>query len=227
VTLGAGRGLGDPCDPFGGLAEPYQATGLTDAVYVDPCGEGLFCAADFQVRGLSKCQRACASASVSGYTVACDGAGEYCSGNGVFQQVCRESDGCDPSDPSSCGPGRGCYLRLGDDISTVLSLCFPEPAEPVADGESCIDAASGTYYINAWSPGASCWGPVRLAPARWQNTDYLCRRACRPSDASGSDAGDDDAGVGAGACAAGQQCVDFSGSGLDASNIEADFGHCE
>jgi hypothetical protein len=228
VEAGGERGLGDPCAPFGGLVEPYRAAGLTDVVYADPCGDGLFCAPDFEVRGLNTCQRACASPSVTGYTVACEGAGEYCGGNQPFQQVCRTSDGCDPSDPMSCGPGRGCYLRLGDDIETVISLCFPEPDMPVADGESCIDEATGTYYINACSPGASCWGPVRKPPIRWANEDYLCRRACDPTLASaGADAGDDDAGTAADGCVGSRECVDFAASGLDISNIRAEFGHCE
>ncbi len=232
VTTGgvpSARGLGDPCDPFGGLGVPYEAPGLTDIVYIDPCGDGLFCAPDLVVRGLNTCQPACASAAITGYNVACGGEGEYCSGSGVLQQVCRKSDGCNPADPTSCGPGRGCYLRFSDDIASVLSICFPAPDEPVADGEGCIDEATGTYFINACNPGASCWGPVRSAPATWQTTDYLCRRACDPDAiGSGADAGDEDAGAGSSAgCRGGQECADFSVSGLGTQTIDADFGHCE
>lgn len=227
VDDGVTRALGDPCSPFGGLAEPYQTPGLTDEVHVDACGDGLFCAADLKVRGLNTCQPACRTATVSGYDAPCNADAEYCSGSGAFQQVCRRSDGCNPADPQSCGRGRGCYLRVGDDGQSVLSVCFPVPDMPVADGESCIDAMTGTYYINACKAGASCWGPVRKPPTSWVTTDYLCRRACDPAAGSGADAGDEDAGAGGDSCAAGDECVDFSGSGLDISSISGDFGHCE
>ena len=227
VAAGATRGLGDPCAPFGGLDQPYRVPGLTDEVHVDQCGDGLFCASSVAVRGLNTCQPACAAQSVSGYDAPCEGAGEYCSGTGAFQQVCRKSDGCNPADPTSCGAGRGCYLRVGDDGMSVLSVCFPAPDMPVADGETCIDAMTGTYYINACNPGSSCWGPVRRPPTAWAIADYLCRRACDPGAGSGTDAGDDDAGVGGSSCRGGQECVDFSESGLDISNVHGDFGACE
>lgn len=229
MDVGVTRGPGDPCAPFGGLTQPYTKPGLMDQVHVDECGDGLFCAADPKVRGLNTCQPACASsgaAQYTGYSLACKGSGEYCSGN-TFQQVCRKSDGCNPADPQSCGRGRGCYLRVGDDGQSVLSVCLPVPDMPLADGESCIDAMTSTYYINACKAGASCWGPVRKPPTSWVTTDYLCRRACDPGAGSGADAGDEDAGVGGDSCPSGDACVDFSGSGLDISSISGDFGNCE
>lgn len=223
------RGPGDPCEAFGGLVDPYRIEGLVDEVHVDPCTEGYFCAPDPELRGLSTCQPACATSSLSGYSRACSGDGEYCSSVGPYQQTCIRSDGCDPADPSSCGAGSGCYLRLGDDAASVLSVCLPAPTDPVADGDSCIDAATGTYFLNACNPGSHCWGPVTVPPARWAEADYICRRGCTPGAGSGADAGDeDDAGTpDADGCGSGLQCVDFTDSGLDVSAISASFGNCE
>jgi hypothetical protein len=226
VEAGPVRALGDPCSPFGGLTQPYRVPGLADEVHVDTCGPGLFCAPDLTVRGLNTCQPSCRSMGVSGYEMSCRGEGAFCSGTQRYVQVCRKSDGCNPADPTSCGPGRGCYLRVGDDGESVLSVCFPVPDMPVADGASCIDS-SGTYYINACTAGASCWGPVRTPPASWAIGDYLCRRSCDPSLGAGADAGDEDGGVGPDGCRAGEECVEFAGSGLDISNIDGNFGHCE
>lgn len=229
VEPGIERSAGAPCDPFAGLVDPYRIEGLVDEVYVDPCGEGLFCAADPEVRGLSTCQPACATASVSGYSRACTGTGQFCAGSGPYQQVCLGSDGCDPADPASCGEGRGCYLRFGDGATSVLSVCLPESTEPIADGESCLDAATGTYFINACNPGSHCWGPVRVPPARWVEADYVCRRGCVPGSGSGSDAGsEDDAGAPEpGTCGSGFECIDFASSGLDVSAVGTSFGACE
>ena len=229
VDPGVERGEGDPCDAFGGFSDPYRTDGLVDEVHVDPCGEGLFCALSNEVRGVGTCHRACATTFVSGYARACTGAGAFCAGGQPLQQVCRGSDGCDPTDPLACGEGSGCYLRLGDDGESVLTVCLPVRENPIDDGDSCIDATTGTYFLNACNPGSQCWGPVRLAPSNWIETDYVCRKSCVPG-ATGSDAGaDDDAGVASapGTCPANDSCIDFSESALDISTIDAAFGSCE
>ena len=89
---------------------------------------------------------------------------------------------------------------------------------------------TGTYFLNACNPGSHCWGPVRLAPTSWTDTDYVCRRGCVPGAGGSSDAGtDDDAGAGGspGTWGGGDQCVDFSESALDISAIDHSFGNCE
>ncbi|MGD8859960.1 MAG: hypothetical protein PVI30_08100 [Myxococcales bacterium] len=215
------RGADAPCEQFGGLGDPYEVDGLTDEVYVDPCGEGLYCAPDRGARGSFRCQTACDT----NFGVACTGPGEYCLGQGAFEEVCVDSDGCDPRDPTSCGEGRGCYLRFNDTGEAVLSVCLPEPEEPVADGEPC-------EFLNDCEPGSSCWAPVRKPPSRWEAGDVICRRSCDPGveDDAGQDegtAGDEDAGVSGGGCPGTLACEDFAESGLDISTVSVGFGQCE
>jgi hypothetical protein len=110
VDDGVTRSEGDPCDPWGGGYVPYRADGLDDELYPDPCDQGLFCAPDPDVRGNFSCQRACESGRFEGQVgVACGSEGQFCSGPGPYEEICRESDTCDPTSPAGCGPGVGCY----------------------------------------------------------------------------------------------------------------------
>ncbi len=226
------RHLGDPCDPFGGQTQPYKAEGLQDEVYVDPCGEGQYCAQDPQVRNHYTCQLSCESGRFQGQVgVACPSATQYCT-SGVpnptaLEEVCRDSDGCDPTAQVGCASGTSCYLRLNDTGMGVLSVCAAPNPMPVADGDACM-------YVNDCNPGSSCFGPTRLPPSRWMQTDLICRRSCETSagGVDGSDAGvagDDDGGAvpGAGMCGGGQSCVGFAGSGLELGGLVAPLGQCE
>ena len=222
VEGGEVRGEGDPCDPWGGGFLPHRADGLDDELYADPCGDGLFCAASPDVRGHFTCQRACESGRFEGQLgMACGGEGQYCTGPGPYEEVCRESDDCDPTSRSGCGPGIGCYLRLNDTGTGVLTVCLPTVEIPIADGAAC-------QFLNDCSPGSSCWGPARVPAARWVAADLQCRRSCNVGD-EGADAGtdvvvDEDGGVSGGACS---QCVAFDGAGLDLSAVSASLGQCE
>jgi hypothetical protein len=220
-----GRALGQPCDQFGGAFHPYEAPGLEDEVYVDPCAPGLFCAPDPKVRNLSTCQTACELES----NVACSSPSQYCvtTGQGTqLEEVCIDSDGCDPNDPGSCAAGESCFLHINDTGDALQTVCLPLSTMPVADGEPC------TAY-NSCNPGSSCWGPTRVPPSRWQDTDLICRRTCStalpPGGGDGDDAGgasDEDGGTALrGECLGGTSCVDFSGSGL--SGASATIGQCE
>lgn len=214
------RAEGDPCDPWNGGSLPYKTEGLEDEVHVDPCSDGLVCAPDSNTRGLSTCQRACESGVMS-----CGSQTEYCAGDPQgLEQFCRASDGCDPSDPTVCGPGSGCYLRPNERGDGFLTVCAPTSEMPVADGLPC-------QFVNDCNPGSTCWSPAREPPALWdQNTEIICHRACR-ADAEGSpveeDAGtDDDAGVGGG-CRSSQICQSFSEAGLELGDLPDDLGQCE
>jgi hypothetical protein len=220
------RGLGDPCEPWGGASLLHQAPGLEDEVYVDPCGAGLFCAPDRQVRGSFTCQRACQSGRYMGFPRSgCSSATAFCAGppQSPYEETCRESDRCDPSSAEGCGPGTGCYLRLNDAQNGVLTVCLPAVDMPRADGEACM-------FLNDCSPGSSCWGPTRVPPSRWET--LACRRSCLTDAVPDADAGlsDEDAGTvttGAPGCRAGQECVGFQGSGLDLSGVSPALGQCE
>jgi len=225
------RGLGAPCVQW---SVEYAVAGLADEVFLDPCEQGLYCAADPSVPGLTTCQQSCQSGRYQGLEPrACDGAGDYCStveGN-PYLEWCVESAGCDPTDTLACGEGQGCFLRPGDQASgadAALSECYPtfEPAVP--DGELC-------QFINDCNPGSLCWGPVRVPPARWEEAEILCRPTCLPTDGDG-DGGVDDGGMdpmepvdagGLSSCPLGQTCVPFGESGLELGTIDANFGQCE
>jgi hypothetical protein len=216
------RALGDPCDPWGGGLLPYQAPGLMAEVYVDPCDEGLFCGPDPDVRFASSCQVACARDQGIG----CASPTQYClaSGQTSLEDVCRESDGCDPLDPAACGVGSGCYLRLNDRADGVLSVCLPVATELVEDGQPCD-------FLNSCRPGSSCFPPARLAPEQWQDTDWLCRRHCSAGQDTSSDAGTDDAdggppASGSAACGGGE-CLDLLSAGLDTTTIAAGAAQCQ
>lgn len=227
VEDGDTRGEGDPCDPWGGGFVPYRADGLDDELYADPCESGLFCAADPDVRGHFTCQRACESGRFEGQLgLACGSDEQYCTGPGPYEEVCRNSDDCDPTSPSGCGPGVGCYLRLNDTGTGVLTVCLPTVEVPVTDGAAC-------QFLNDCQPGSSCWGPARVPPTRWAAEDLQCRRSCN-AGADGSDAGidvatvDEDGGVsGRGGCRGGSECIAFEGSGLELSTVSASLGQCE
>jgi hypothetical protein len=244
-----GRGLGDPCDQFDGFGVAYETPGLTDEVYVDPCGEGLYCAADLDARGgLFTCQRACESGLYAPEPAgACDDL-QFCSGPGAREEVCTDSDQCDPSDPDSCGEGQGCFLwRDGEQLFTICVMA-PDPETMPAEGEPCLDT-DGVRYINACGPGLQCWGPAHLSPAEWSERDLVCRRSCNVdlagdgdndagADTSDDDAGTDtamdggvDAGGGAkirpGTCAPGQRCAPLSESSLAVGPLPDGSGLCE
>jgi len=173
-----GRGLGDPCDPFGGFGLPYDAPGLTDEIYVDPCGEGLYCSDDPDVRGgLTSCQPACATGLYDPIPGGDCSELQFCAGPGPLEEVCTDSDQCNPSDSNSCGADNGCYLWR--ESSNLFSICVsnPDSDNMPGEGEACLDA-SGTRFINACGPGLQCWGPARLAPSEWTARDLLCRRSC-------------------------------------------------
>jgi hypothetical protein len=225
VEGGEVRAEGDPCDPWGGGFLPYRADGLDDELYADPCGDGLFCAASPDVRGHFTCQRACESGRFEGQLgMACGGEGQYCAGPGPYEEVCLDSDDCDPTSRSGCGPGIGCYLRLNDTGTGVLTVCLPTVELPVADGAAC-------QFLNDCSPGSSCWGPTRVPAERWVAADLRCRRSCNVGD-EGTDAGSDpvvvddgeDGGVAGSACS---QCVAFDGASLDLSAVSPSLGQCE
>src|SRR5207248_8167840 len=108
--------------------------------------------------------------------------GQYCSGPRGYQEVCVAGDVCDPSDPGSCGAAQGCFLRLNDRSDGVLTVCLPLIDKPLEDGAACV--SSGAIHLNACRPGSSCWGPARVPPSRWQDTDWSCRRSCTTSATS-------------------------------------------
>ncbi|MDH5675398.1 MAG: hypothetical protein OEZ06_24970 [Myxococcales bacterium] len=228
IEGGDARGLGDPCEPWGGWLTAYRTEGLAEEVYVDPCQEGLFCGLDPVVRGAYSCQPACDTQLRQG----CSDARAYCSGTDAYQQTCRLSDACDPHDPDACGAGRGCFLRVNDTATGALSLCLPLVEEPVADGQPC-------RFINACHPGSSCFGPALLPVSQWNGDNSLCRRVCDPGEAPDLDAGaDDDAGAastdaGSGgtdsACLGATECVDLEGSGgwAELATLEQRVGLCE
>lgn len=217
------RGMNAPCDPWGGFAKPYEAPGLGDEVYVDPCEPGLFCAADPNHRNASSCQQACESGRFQGQRGAfCGGNDKYCTGPGFYEEVCRTADGCDPADPDSCGDASGCYLRFNDTSEGVLAVCLPTVEEPLADGTAC-------QFLNDCMPGSSCWGPARFPPGRWTEADLRCRRSCALAGVAGDAGTDDDGGVSAdpmSSCGSGQVCRDFSEAGLDTSTLPG-IGQCE
>jgi hypothetical protein len=216
------RSEGDPCDPWGGMAQPYEAEGLQDDVFVDPCAAGLFCAPDPKIRNHGSCQRACEPET----NVTCPMSDQYCAPGGQTQleQYCRAGDMCDPHDPTSCGQGNGCYLHLNDAGDSVLTVCLPAPTMSVKDGEACM-------HYNDCVPGSSCWGPTRVPPNRWQNTDLICRRSCSDTGGGGGqdDGGADEDGGTGGICPVKTKCVDFKGSGLDLGGVKngASLGQCE
>lgn len=217
------RGLGAPCVQW---SVAYTGPDITDEVFIDPCEQGLVCAADATVPGLFTCQQSCQSGRYRDLPGRfCSKAGQYCSTveQNPYIEWCVQSAGCDPTDPLSCGEGSGCYLRPGDVEDEALSECYPafEPAVP--DGDPC-------QFINDCAPGSLCWGPVRVPPGRWQPDEIRCRRACRPG-ADEMDGGADDSGMAdagpTGQCDLGQTCVPFGESGLELGTIAASFGQCE
>lgn len=214
------RGLGAPCVQW---SVAYALPGLVDEVWLDPCEQGLVCAADASVPGLFTCQQSCQSGRYRGLPGRfCGEAGQYCSTveQNPYLEWCVQSAGCDPTDPLACGEGAGCYLRPGDVQDEALSECYPTFEPAVADGDLC-------QYINDCAAGSLCWGPVRVPPGRWQDDEIRCRKTCVPGGAD-ADGGDDDAGAGADdTCDLGQTCVPFGESGLELGTIGASFGQCE
>jgi hypothetical protein len=214
------RAIGDPCDPDYTNSAPYAAPGLTDLVYVDPCGPGLICSPDRLVRGAASCQPACSSGQLGDTPFGCQSTTALCLSTGSFVEFCREAERCDVATQTGCRSGEACYLRPSTDAKSLLAVCRPQPQKPASDGDGC----TGYYACN---PGSVCLGPVHLPPSRWQSADVRCRHICS-TDAKDQDSGtDSDAGVG-GSCRSGASCVAFSGSGLSLSNIpRPPYGQCE
>ncbi len=190
----AERERGVPCEQWG---RAYEAAGLSDETYVDPCAEGLFCAPDPNLRNVYTCQPLCEIASDCTST-------EICAGTPISSTIaipiCRPSDDCDAQDQLGCGTGESCYLRPNGAYDGALALCLPHsPLTPGAGapGDPCFEA--GVQYISACQAGSVCWGDPRLTPAQWEDADIRCRSYCDPTLSSDGDAGED-------ACGAGQ-CV--------------------
>ena len=216
------RAAGDPCDPDYTNNEPYSAPGVMDEVYMDPCGAGLICAPDRTVRGASSCQLACSSGTLGDQPFNCQSATALCLTGGVNFPVefCREAERCDVAKQAGCRPGESCYLRPTGDGKSMLSVCRPTPAMPLADGEMCRP-----FYT--CKPGSQCMGPVHVAPLRWQAADFRCRPVCSVDGADADAGADADGGV-RGSCKAGASCVAYSESGLNLSNIpKPPYGQCE
>ena len=221
------RAEGEPCDQWGGLVQTYDVPNLEDLVFIDPCAVGLFCAPDPKVRNHFSCQKSCELEA----NVGCPSSTQYCvaSSNATqLEEYCRDGDGCDPRDPTSCGEGRGCYLHLNDAGDAVLTVCLVSPDMPTKDGEPC-------QSYNECVPGSSCWGPTRVPPSRWQMTDLVCRRTCTAGatasqqDDAGADVDGGSSAPGAGMCPGTDRCIDFTGSGLDLGDFKggSDVGQCE
>ncbi|HEY2733315.1 MAG TPA: hypothetical protein VGI70_04985, partial [Polyangiales bacterium] len=166
------RGLGDPCDATLTDGTPYTAPGLTDEVYLDPCGPGLICAPDRKVRGTSTCQPLCTSGEIGDSPIECQSNTALCiSTSSGYVSFCRESERCDVAKQTGCNSGEGCYLLPTNDAQALLAVCWQKPDAPIADGKTCTDF----YDCN---PGSLCLGPVRIPPTRWMDTDLVCRPAC-------------------------------------------------
>lgn len=213
------RALGDPCTPW---SELYDVPGLRDVVQLDPCGEGTVCVDDPEVRGSTSCQLACQSGVYGDGQKRCASSSAYCFGSSQYLEVCVESDACDPVSQKGCPAGKNCYLQLGDDAESVLSVCLTAAEEPVADQKACV-------YVNDCARGSSCFGPVGLSPAEWGQSDFVCRPVCGgPGGAdagAGDDAGTDDAGAAPGSACT---CEPYTSSSLDFSEIpSAPYGQCE
>ena len=224
VDRGKERGLGAPCVAWD---VTFEAPGLEDEIYVDPCAEGLICTNDPDVRNHMSCQPACET-GMAGQPYGCSSARAFCSSSaGPLREVCVETEGCDPRDPNACGQGRACYVIPDDTITGVLGLCTPVISEPVPAGEPC------SSFTAECEPGTICWGPTRVPPMRWVDEDLICRRACSAdADPSDFDAGDEQdggaaRGIRAPECRRSEACVPFTESGLDNSTIDAPFGLCE
>lgn len=221
VEAGNQRAEGDPCVPWG--EDLYNAPGLSDEIFVDPCDTGLHCAPDPTIRNHFSCQASCER----GLTQCAPG--QFCLGPGPLQEVCNESNRCDPLNQVGCAAGEGCYLRLGDQGQSVLSVCLDAPTDPIADGEAC-------GFLNECAPGSSCFGPSDRPPTTWLNADYVCRTSCggalvadAGSDLDGG-ADEDDGGTtspGPSGCGAGLSCNPLSGAGLDLSAVPIEIGQCE
>lgn len=226
------RGLGAPCEQW---SDEYEASGLTDEVYLDPCEQGLLCAPDPAVARLFTCQPSCQSGRYQGFAPnLCEDPGAYCSSvppitddpkPNRYLERCFAAADCDPADAGSCGQGRGCFPRLDDTGAAVLTECYAVQPEPVADFEAC-------QFIDDCQAGSQCWGPVRVPPASWQAEERLCRPSCTPGappDAGAGDTDDEDAGMGGhnGGCPAGTVCEPLSESGLSLMQVGPVLGQCE
>lgn len=216
------RSEGDPCDPWAGGFLPYQAEGLEDELYVDPCDQGLYCAPDPDVRGHFSCQRSCQSGITQGLPpVTCD-ADAYCvtRQTAPFEEWCVQGDQCDPTDAAGCGPGVGCYLGLNDPATGVLTLCFPTVQPPLEDGAAC-------QRYSDCRPGSSCWGPPGVPATEWTADDFRCRRTCTVGEeASEADAGADD-GEDGGVATRCSQCIGLESTGFEVPSTNPALGLCQ
>ena len=187
----AERERGVPCEQWG---RAYQAPGLTDETYVDPCAEGLLCALDPELRDVYTCQPLCSTEAGCGDTEVCVGAPI---GGSLTVPICQPSDDCNALAQTGCGTGESCYLRPNAAYDGPVALCLTHtPLTPGAGapGDPCV--SQGAQYISACQPGSVCWGDPRLTPAQWDTTDIRCRSYCDPARANAIDAGESECGTG-------------------------------
>jgi hypothetical protein len=214
------RGEGDPCAQF---SELYEAPETSDEIYVDPCGPGLFCAADPRVRDAFSCQAACQTGAFGDVPVACESGLSYCLRVDRFQEICRTSDGCNPASQAGCSTGEACYLRLNDRGDGALAVCLAPPEVAVDDGDNC-------QYINDCEPGSACLGSIQTPPDTWTAESFTCQPFCT-GDASSDDAGVDEGDSGptaASGCASGSQCVPFADVDFELVGVASGpAGRCE
>jgi hypothetical protein len=212
------RALGDPCDPDLTDGQPYQTPGLVDEVYRDPCGVGLICAPDDNVRSGASCQPACGGFDTE-TPIDCTSTTALCFSAGQIANFCKEVEKCDVDRQTGCGDGEACYLVPSTDGKQLLSLCSPVDPMAVADGAACD-------FLSC-KAGSVCLGPVHKPITQWEMTDLLCRRACGRPVAGEDDAGTEDGGVG-GACGKGTTCEPYSASGLSTALLPSPpYGQCE
>lgn len=219
VKAASERGAGDPCNPDITAGNVYEAEGLKDPVFRDPCGPGLVCAPNRQVRGGYSCQTACSGGQID-EPFACEDPTALCASTDIAE-FCRKADGCSVEKQTGCLGGEACYLLPSDDQKQLLAFCSPEPAMPDADGMPCRSLVS-------CKPGSVCLGPVRMPISSWTDTNVICRPTCNGQSGQAPATSDEDAGVPSGLCSATTRCEPYSASGLLLSSIPAPpFGQCE
>ncbi|MEY4579243.1 MAG: hypothetical protein RL701_3946, partial [Pseudomonadota bacterium] len=208
VAVTRERGLGDPCDPVLPNAAPYEAPGVIDEIFREPCGSGLSCAPNRAVRGAYSCQTACGLGRYGTTPIQCAKPDEICFPASQVADACRKPDACDVSKQSGCLGEEACFLMISNDRRQYLTFCTEPLAMPDPDG------ATGCTLLSC-TPGSVCSGPVNVPFASWTDENVKCRRSCDGSKSGGSAgaaAVEDDAGVPAGACSAATQCEPFAES---------------
>jgi hypothetical protein len=215
------RAEGDPCNARLTSGEPYVAKDLKDPVFRDPCGPGLVCAPNRDVRGAFSCQKECSSGAIGDQPFGCEDPSALCIGTEIAE-YCYKTDGCNVEKQTGCRAGEACYLVPSEDQKQLLGLCWAEAQMPTADG------VPGCSPITC-NAGSVCLGPVRMPISSWTDTNVMCRPICNgESGQAPSASSDEDAGVPSGLCNASSRCEPYSASGLLLSSIPAPpFGQCE